>query len=92
MKDCTRLYADYMRVLKNNHIAANAQAGCYLAIDDSLKGDVKQYNEALERLDAIEHKTATEAGNDMGAMMVEQFDFVYVDAFNRAQAELRKNQ
>lgn len=87
-KDCERLYNDYMRVLKNNHIAANAQAGCYLAMMDSLQGKSTEYREAKARWQARENMSATDAGNDLEAMMIGQFDIVYMDAWERVQTEL----
>lgn len=86
--ECERLYNDYLRVLKNNHIAANAQAGCFLALMASLKGESLEYREAKGRLQARENMTATEAGEDTAAMMQGQFDLVYVEAWERAQNEL----
>lgn len=86
--DCERLYNDYIRVLKNNHIAANAQAGCYLALMDSLKGESLEYREAKARWSERENMSATEAGEDPAAMMQGQFDIVYIEAWERAQNEL----
>lgn len=86
--DCKRLYEDYLRVLKNNHIAANAQAGCYLAMMDSLKGESLEYREAKARWSERENMSATDAGEDPAAMMQGQFDIVYIDAWERVQNEL----
>ncbi|MJS61844.1 hypothetical protein DOC35_19365 [Salmonella enterica subsp. enterica] len=88
-KDCERLYADYMRVLKNNHIAANAQAGCYLAMMDSLQGKSLEYREAKARWSERENMSATDAGEDFAALMIGQFDLVYMEAWERVQTELR---
>lgn len=85
---CKNLYNDYLRVLKNNHIAANAQAGCYFAMMDSLKGESTPYRESKARLIERENMTATDAADDLEAMMNEQFDIVYIEAWERAQQEL----
>jgi hypothetical protein len=90
-KECTRLYDDYLRVLKNNHIAANASAGCLIATMDSLKGESLTYREAKARWQPRENMTATDAADDMAAMMIGQFDLVYIEAWDRAQAALKGN-
>lgn len=85
---CKRLYDEYMKTLGNNHIAANAQAGCAIAVIDSLKGESLKYREAKARWSERENMSATDAGDDLAAMMQGQFDLVYMGMWESTQNEL----
>ncbi|HGA8481237.1 TPA: hypothetical protein ACITN2_004677 [Salmonella enterica subsp. enterica serovar Virchow] len=85
---CERDYQEYLRVLNNNHIAANLQADCGIATMDSLEGKSTTYRESKARFDARADMTATDAGEDLAALMQGQFDLVYIEAWERAQREL----
>lgn len=85
---CERLYTEYMKTLDNNHIAANAQAGCAIAVIDSLGGKSLKYREAKARWSERENMSATEAGEDLAALMQGQFDLIYIGVWEATQTEL----
>lgn len=90
-KFCEDTYKKQLDAGIINTIAANLQAGCFFAVEASLKGDATEYRSAVKRFRAKEDVSALDMASDPEAMISMQFDYSYVGAFDFAQEVLRRS-